>query len=230
MNTSDYHAGEKINSLSCPENADPLLKDDVTSTDPLSLPNEKSLMPENILQSKSHSELFQPGPAKHSDDLFSPGKVDDLFSTTKIDYFMDSVSDSDLFSSSTKTSLSKENKNNTLVDKSDLSATKEICDDGVNILFSSGDEYKSKDVFSNSVIPNSGLFGEDSPESDDLFGVASKTKVSNSVKKKKISGTVSTSAKGSLFEDDDADDGDLFGSVKPAGVSSVSAKPVDTAG
>jgi len=230
MNTSDYHSGEKRNSLSCPENADPLLKDDVPSTDPLSLLNEKSLMPENILQSKSHSELFQSGPAKHSDDLFSPGKVDDLFSATKIDYFMDGVSDSDLFSSSTKTSLSKENKNNTLVDKSDLSAPKEICDDRVNILFPSGDEYKSKDVFSNSVMPNSGLFGEDSPESDDLFAVASKTKVSNSVTKAKTSGTVSTSAKGSLFEDDDADDGDLFGSVKSAGVSSVSAKPVDIAG
>jgi len=227
LNTSDYHAGEKRNSLSCPENADPLLKDDVPSTDPLSLPHEKSLMPEDILQSKSHSELFQSGPAKHSDDLFSPEKVDDLFSTTKIDYFMDSVGDSDLFSSSTKTFLSTENKNNTLVDKSDLSAPKEICDDRFDILFSSGDEYKSKDVFSNSVMPNSGLFGEDSPESDDLFAVASKTKVSNSVTKAKISGTVSTSAKGSLFEDDD---GDLFGSVKSAGVSSVSTKPVEIAG
>lgn len=230
MNTSDYHAGEKRNSLSSPENADPLLKDDVPSTDPLSLLHEKSLMPEDSLQSKSHSALFQSGPAKHADDLFSPGKVDDLFSTTKIDYFMDSVSDSDLFSSSTKTSLSKENKNNTLVDKSDLSAPKEMRDDRVNILFSSGDEYKSKDVFSNSVMPNSGLFGEDSPESEDLFAVASKTKVSNSVTKAKISGTVSASAKGSLFEDDDVDDGDLFGSVKSASVSSVSTKPVDIAG
>jgi len=229
MNTSDYHAGEKRNSLSSPENADSLLKDDVPSTDPLSLPHEKSLMPEDISQSKPHSELFQSGPAKHSDDLFSPGKVDDLFSTTKIDYFLDSVGDSDLFSSSTKTSLSKENKNNILVDKSDLSAPKDICDDRFNILFSSGEENKSKDVFSNSVMPNSGLFGEDSPESDDLFAVASKTKVSNSVTKAKISGTVSTSAKGSLFEDDDADDGDLFGSVKSASVSSVSTKPVDIA-
>lgn len=223
MNTSDYHAGKKINSLSPPENPDPLLKDDVPSTDPLSLLHEKSLMPEDSLQSKSHSALFQSGPAK-PDDLFSPGKVDDLFSTTKIDYFMDSVSDSDLFSSSTKTSLSKENKGNTLVDKSDLPAPKEIRDDRVNILFSSGEEYKSKDVFSSSVMPNSGLFGEDSPESEDLFAVASKTKVSNSVTKAKISGTVS------LFEDDDADDGDLFGSVKSAGVSSVSTKPVDIAG
>lgn len=222
MNTSDYHAGKKINSLSPPENPDPLLKDDVPSTDPLSLLHEKSLMPEDSLQSKSHSALFQSGPAK-PDDLFSPGKVDDLFSTTKIDYFMDSVSDSDLFSSSTKTSLSKENKGNTLVDKSDLPAPKEIRDDRVNILFSSGEEYKSKDVFSSSVMPNSGLFGEDSPESEDLFAVASKTKVSNSVTKAKISGTVS------LFEDDDADDGDLFGSVKSAGVSSVSTKPVDIA-
>ena len=116
------------------------------------------------------------------------------------------------------------------MDKSDLSAPKEIRDDRVDILFSSGDEYKSKDIFSNSVMPNSGLFGEDSPESDDLFAVASKTKVSNSVTKAKISGTVSTTAKGSLFEDDDADDGDLFGSVKSAGVSSVSTKPVDIAG
>ena len=233
MITSDYHAGEKRNSFSSPENADPLLKDDVPSTDPLSLPHEKLLMPEGISPSKSHGELFQSGPVKHSDDLFSSGKVDDLFSFTKINSFMDSVGDSDLFSSSTKTSLSKENKSNTLVDKSDLSAPKEICDDRVNIIFSSGDEHRSKDVFSNSVMPNSGLFGEDSPESDNLFAAASKTKVSNSVSKAKISGTVSTSAKGSLFEDDDDDDdddGDLFGSVKSAGVSSVSTKPVDIAG
>ena len=43
---------------------------------------------------------------------------------------------------------------------------------------------------------------------------------------------MSTSAKGSLFEDDDDDDddvdgGDLFGSVKSAGVSTVYTKPVD---
>ena len=136
--------------------------------------------------------------------------MDDLFSTTKIDYFMDSIGDSDLFSLSTKISLTKENKNNTLVDKSDLSAPKEIYNDSINILFSSGDEHKSKDVFSNSVMPFSGLLGEDSPDSDDLFAAASKTKVSNSVTKAKISGTAATSAKGSLFKDDDADDGDLM--------------------
>lgn len=230
MNTIDNHAGGKRNSVSSPENADPLLKDDFPSTDPLSVPREKSLMPEGISQSKSHGELFQSGPAKHSDDLFSPGKVDDLFATTKIECFMDNVGDSDLFSSSTKTSLSKENKNKTVMDKSDISAPKERFNDRVNILFSSGDEHKSKDIFTNSVMPNSGLFGEDSPESDDLFAVASKTKVTNSVTKAKTSGTVSASVKGSLFEDDDAEDGDLFGSVKSAGVSSVSSKPVDIAG
>jgi hypothetical protein len=143
---------------------------------------------------------------------------------------MDNVGDSDLFSSSTKTSLSKENKNKTVMDKSDISVPKERFNDRVNILFSSGDEHKSKDIFTNSVMPNSGLFGEDSPESDDLFAVASKTKVTNSVTKAKTSGTVSASVKGSLFEDDDAEDGDLFGSVKSAGVSSVSSKPVDIAG
>jgi hypothetical protein len=49
-----------------------------------------------------------------------------------------------------------------------------------------------------------------------LLNTASKTKVSNSVPRAKMSGTVSTSAKGSLFEDedDDDDDGDLFGSVE----------------
>lgn len=50
MNASDYYAGEKRNSLSSPKNADPLLKDDVPSTDPLSLPHEKSLMPEDSSQ------------------------------------------------------------------------------------------------------------------------------------------------------------------------------------
>jgi hypothetical protein len=229
LNTSSYHAGAKGTSLSSLENADPLLKDYVQSTNPLSLSHEKnSLMPKGISQSKSHGELFQSGPAKHSDDLFSRGKVDELFPTTKIDYSMDNVSDSDLFSSSTKTSLSKENKSSTFVDKSDLSAPKEMCGDGGNILFSPGGEHKSKDIFSNSVMPNSGLFGEDSTESDDLFAAASKKKGGNSVTKAKISGTVSTSAKGSLFEDDD--DGDLFGSVKSASVSSVSTKPVDIAG
>jgi hypothetical protein len=62
-----------------------------------------------------------------------------------------------------------------------------------------------------------------------LLNTASQRKVSNSVTKVKISGTVTTSAKGSLFDDDDDDDGDLFGSVKSAGVSTVSTKPVDIA-
>jgi hypothetical protein len=68
-----------------------------------------------------------------------------------------------------------------------------------------------------------------------LLNTASQMKVSNSVTKAKISGTVSTSAKGSLFEDDDDDDdddgdaGDLFGSVKSSGVSTVSTKPEDIA-
>jgi hypothetical protein len=229
LNGSNYHAVEKGGSVSSPENADPSLKDYVPSTDPFSLSHEKkSLLPEGILQSKSQGELFQSGLEEHSDDLFSLEKVDDLFLTAKTDCSRDSVGDGDLFSSSTKNSLSKENKSRTFVDKSDVSVPKETHDDGVDILFVPGDEHKNKDLFSNSVVPNSGLFGEDSPETDDLFTAASKKKVGNSVIKGKTSGTVATSAKGSLFEDDD--DGDLFGSMKPAGVSSVSAKPADSSG
>jgi len=60
-----------------------------------------------------------------------------------------------------------------------------------------------------------------------LLKTVSQIKVSNSVTKAKISGTASTSAKGSLFDDDDDDY--LFGSVESAGVSTASTKPVDIA-
>jgi hypothetical protein len=72
---------------------------------------------------------------------------------------------------------------------------------------------------------NSGMFGVDSPEYDDLlFAATSAKKVGSSV----IKGTVASSTKSSLFDEDDGDD--LFGSAKSAIKSAVSAKPIDSEG
>jgi hypothetical protein len=246
----NYVAKEAGTSLDCPENAGPLLRDYLSSKNPLSLDDEKPPTLENILQSNSQEELFGSGSVKH--DFFAPRKdfteKVDMFFTTDINNSIHSDSGDELFSAHTNTSLNKENKNETFVDKSNLTESKEICDIGDNILFSSGDKQKQslpteKGIFSSSIKAvnapksaetdsKSGLFGGGSPDSDDLFfSLTSKNKAGNSIIKGKLSGIVATSAEVSLF-DDDSDD--IFGSDKSTSKSAISAKPfsapLDSAG
>lgn len=249
LDVSNYLPEETGSLSDCPENASPSLKDFLSSKYPLFLDDEKSPMPENIMQSNAQEELFGSGSVKH--DLFAPRKgssekVDDMFLTTNRDNSIHSDCGDELFSVGTNSSLNKENKNRTYVDKSDITEPKEICDIEDNILFSFGDKQKQslpteKDLFSNSIkavnIPklaasetdsNSDLFGGDSRESGDIFfDITSKKKGANSIIKGKLSGIVASSAKGSLFGDDDEND-DIFGSDKSASKSAVSPKPAST--
>ncbi|XP_021933129.1 WASH complex subunit 2-like isoform X4 [Zootermopsis nevadensis] len=226
----------------CPENARPLSKDYLSSKYPLPVDDEKPPVPENIMQSNAQEELFGSGYLKHN--LFTPRKGssekvdDDMFLTSNMDNSICSDSGDELFSVGTNSSLNKDNKN-----KSDITKPKEICDIDENILFSSGDKQKQplptqKNLFSNNAKDintpklavsetgsNSGLFGGDSPESDDIFfDISSKKKAANAIMKGKLSGVVTSSAKGSLFGGDDDDD-DIFGSDKSASKSAVFPKP-----
>lgn len=226
-----------------PQNAHSPLKDYLSSKDPLSL-DEIPPMLENMQQSKSQEELFRSGSVKHTDDLFLSRKgsaeiLNDLFPTTRMDSSIhsdddDGDDDNDLFSSGTKTYTNKDIKKRTSVNKSVIIEPKEVYDVQDNISFLSGDEQKQslpaeKDLLSkiikdvNTPNPNSGKFGIDSPEyDDDLFAATSAKKVGNSV----IKGTVASSTKSSLFDEDDGDD--LFGSAKSASKSAVSAKPINS--
>lgn len=233
-----------------PENANSSLKDDLSSKCSLSLDDEKAPVSKNIMQSDAQEELFGSGSVKH--DFCGPRKEisekvdDDLFLTTNIGSSIHTGDSGDeLFSVGTNSSLSKENKNRTCLDKSDITEPKEICDIEDNMLFSSGDKRKQTvptetDLFSNSIedvntrklaaletVSNAGLFGGDSPESDDIFDLTSRKKHANSIIKGKLSGIVASSAKGSLFGDDD-DDNDIFGSDKSSSKSAISPKPANT--
>jgi hypothetical protein len=244
LNASHSIVGETGHLSDSPENADPPLKDYLLSKDPLSLDDEIPPMSENRQQSKSQEELFRSGSVKHTVDLFSSRKgsaeiLDDLFSTTRMVSSIHSDDDDDddnLFSSGTKTSTNKEIKKRTYMNKSVIIEPKQVHDVGDTISFLSGDEQKQslpteKDLLSKNIKDlntpklNSGLFGVDSPESDDhLFAATSAKKVGNSV----IKGTVATSTKSSLFDEDDCDD--LFGSAKSVSKSALSAKPSDNEG
>jgi hypothetical protein len=197
-------------------------------------------MPVNMQQSTLQEELFGSGSVKHTDDLFSSRKdsaeiLNNLFPTTRMDSSIHSDDDDDLFSSGTRTSTNKDIKKRTSENKLVIIEPKEVYDVKDNLSFLSGDEQKkslpteegllSKNIKGvNTPNPNSGMFGTDSPEYDDLFSATSANKVGNSV----VKGTVASLTKGSLFDEDDGDD--LFGSAKSASKSAVSAKPVDSKG
>lgn len=243
FNASYTIVGKTRHLSDSPQNAHASLKDYLSSKDPLSR-DEIAPMPENMQQPQSQEELFGSGCVKHTDDLFSSRKgsaeiVNDLFTATRMDSSIHSGGgddDDDLFSPGTKTSTNKEIKKRTCVNKSVIIEPKEVYDVQDNISFLSGDVQKQsvpteQDLLSKNIKDektphsNSGMFGVDCPEYDDLlFAATSAKNVGSSV----IKGSVVSSTKSSLFDEDDGDD--LFGSVKSAGKSAVSAKPMDSEG
>jgi hypothetical protein len=237
---ASYTIVGKPGHLSCsPENTESSLKDCLSSKDPIFLGDGTPPVPQNMKQSKSHEELFRP---EDTEDVSSSRRgsaeiLDDLFSTAGInksilnDDVNVAAADDDLFSSDSKTSANKDIKRRTSVNKSAIIEPKEVYD----ISFLSAEEQKQslpteKDLLSKNVEvvntqnSNYGMFGGDSPEFDDLFVATSAKKVGNSV----IKGSVTSSTKSSLFDEDDGDD--LFGSAKSASKSPLSVKPVNSKG
>ncbi|KAJ4443185.1 hypothetical protein ANN_04835 [Periplaneta americana] len=235
---------EKKETLSSPiRNEHPIVKDSFSSeSNPLFLDNDRQPVPQNIPESSSHEDLFNSGVAKDCDDLFVSGKTTStkdhsLFLSAKVDSVVIHSDDGDdLFSSGTKTFVSKQNYRRTSADKSDIFEPKDIDD---NALFISGNKQKQpeENLFSNTVkdgntqkfatvekSSNFDLFGGDSPESDDLFfSASSKKKLPTALPKGKSS---SITTKGSLFEEDESDD--IFGAIKPSS-KAISSKPASSA-
>jgi hypothetical protein len=233
-NASSTVVGKPGNLSDSLENADSSLKDCLSSKEPIFLDDRMPPMLQNMQESESHEQLFRRGSVKDSAEI-----LDDLFSTATLnksilsdDVNDDDDDDDDLFSSDAKTSANKDIKKMTSVNKSVIIEPKEVYD----ISFVSGEEQKQslptdKDLLSknievaNTQNSNYGLFvGDNSPEFDDLFVATSAKKAGNPV----IKGSVTSSMKSSLFDDDDGDD--LFGSAKSASKSALSAKPMNSKG
>jgi hypothetical protein len=248
-NASYTTVGKTGHSSDSPQAADSSLKNCLSSKDPFFLDGGTSSIPENIQQSEPHEELFTAGSVKHTDDVSSSRKgpaevLDDLFSTERIhkSILSDNISaaaaddDDDLFSSDTKKLKSNNIKKRTSLIKSVVIEPKKVYDVQDDVPFLSGDGQKQslpagKDLLSKNIKDvnkpgsNYSMFGTDIPECDDPLFVATSAKKSD---KSAIKGTVASSTKSYLFDEDDGDD--LFGSVKSTSKSALSAKPMNSEG